>query len=222
MVIIKILAIVGSTRKNGNTSLLIRSAIEAAGAEGIETEIIYLSDYTIADCTGCEGCRNTFQCVIHDDMQKIYPVLFEADAIILGSPTYFYNIPANVKALLDRCYCLEIFAEDDRSVWMGINEALGGKYAVVIAVCEQHSEADMGYTAEAMAKPLEALGYRIVDIVKALGLFKKGDVLNDKSAIEQAGKAGKKLAKTLTLRKEVERKLNSIHRSNETIIAEKD
>ena len=209
MLIIKILGIVGSKRKNGNTSYLIQRAVETASEEGIETEVIFLGDYTIAGCTGCEGCKNTYKCVVNDDMQKIYPRLLEADAIILGSPTYFYNVTSDVKAFIDRCYCFETFAEDDRSVWMGINEVVGGKYAVVIAVCEQYSEADMGYTAEAMEKPLEALGYRVIDTVKVLGLFKQGDALNDERALARAAKSGKKLAKTLMLRKEVEKRLNS-------------
>jgi multimeric flavodoxin WrbA len=209
--IIKILGIVGSKRKKGNTSALIQRAIETAREEGLETEVIFLGDYNIAGCTGCEGCKNTYKCVVNDDMQRIYPRLLEADAIVLGSPTYFYNVSADVKAFIDRCYCFEIFAEDDRSVWMGINEVLGGKYAVVIAVCEQYSEADMGHTAEVMAKSLEALGYRIIDTVKVLGLFKQGDALNNERALERAAKAGRKLAKTLMLRKEVERKWKSIH-----------
>ncbi|MGE4273907.1 MAG: flavodoxin family protein [Desulfitobacterium sp.] len=202
------LGIVGSKRKNGNTSSLVQKAIETVRGEGIETEVIFLGDYTIASCTGCEGCKDTYKCVVNDDMQKIYPRLLEADAIILGSPTYFYNVSTDVKAFIDRCYCFEMFSEDDRSVWMGINEVLGGKYAVVIAVCEQHSEEDMGYTAEAMVKPLEALGYRVIDIVKALGLFKKGEAIKDEKILDQTVKAGKRLAKTLKLRKEIRRKFN--------------
>jgi len=202
--IIKILGVVGSKRKNGNTSFLVQRAVEAAKEEGIETEVIFLGDYSIADCTGCEGCKDEFKCVIDDGMQKIYPRLLEADAIVLGSPTYFYNVSADVKAFIDRCYCFEMFAADDRSVWMGVNEVLGGKYAVVIVVCEQHSESDMGFAAEGMAKPLEALGYRIIDTVKALGLFKQGEALKDEKILEQSAKAGKRLAKTLKLRKELE------------------
>lgn len=207
--IIKVLGIVGSKRKDGNTSMLVQRVIQTVKEEGIETEVIFLGDYSIADCTGCEGCKDTYECVVEDDMQKIYPSLIGADAIILGSPTYFYNVSADVKAFIDRCYCFEVFAADDRSVWMGIHEVLGGKYAVVIAVCEQFSEEDMGYTAEGMAKPLEALGYRVIDTIKALRLFKKGEVLKDenKNVLDQTTKAGKKLAKTLKLRKEVERKL---------------
>jgi multimeric flavodoxin WrbA len=208
---IKILGIVGSRRKNGNTACLVQKALEAASGEGIESEVIFLCDYKIADCTGCERCRNTYKCVVNDDMQKIYPLLLEADAIVIGSPTYFYNVTAAMKAFIDRCYCFDMFAGDDRSVWIGINEVLGIKYAAVIAVCEQHSEADMGYTAETMAKSLEALGYRIIDTVKAFGLFKPGDALNDERILEQAARAGKKLAKTLRLRNEVERKWKSIY-----------
>ncbi|MGI6412408.1 MAG: flavodoxin family protein [Syntrophomonadaceae bacterium] len=211
MLIIKLLGIVGSKRKNGNTAAIVQAANEAARKEGIETEVIFLSDYAIADCNGCEGCKNTYKCVIDDDMQKIYPRLLEADAIIIGSPTYFYNVTADVKAFIDRCYCFEVFAEDDRSVWMGINEVLGIKYAVVVAVCEQYSEADMGHTVEAMVKPLEALGYRVIDTIKAFGLYKPGEALNDAIILKQAAEAGKKLAKTLRLRKEVERKWKSIY-----------
>lgn len=213
----KILGIVGSKRKNGNTSSLVLSAIESAKGEGVDTEVIFLGDYSIKGCTGCEGCRNTYKCVINDDMQKIYPLLLEADAIILGSPTYFYNVTADVKAFIDRCYCFELMSKDDRSVWIGINEVLGGRYATVIAVCEQHSAEDMGYTGEAMAKPLEALGYRVLEIVKILGLFERGKANEDKTAVEQAQNAGKRLLETLKLKKEIEKKLMDLKLPKERI-----
>jgi multimeric flavodoxin WrbA len=208
----KILGIVGSKRKNGNTSILVQKALEVAEKEGIETELIYLGDYTIKDCNGCEACKDTYQCVIEDDMQKIYPLLLKADALILGSPTYFYNVTADMKAFIDRCYCFEFFGENDRSVWLGINEALGVKYASVIAVCEQHDEKDMGYTAEAMAKPLEFLGYRVIDTVKVIGLFGKGEALKDEKALERASKAGKRLVETMRLKEKVKENLKHLFR----------
>ena len=199
----KVLGIVGSKRKKGNTSVLVQRALEAAQKEGMETEIVFLGDYDIKGCTGCEGCQKTYKCIINDDMQKIYPLLLESEAVILGSPTYFYNVTSDIKAFIDRCYCLEAFAEDDRSVWIGLNEALGGKYAAVIAVCEQHSEADMGYTAEVMEKSLQALGYRVVESVKVLRLFGKGEAVEDQESLEKSKKAGMKLARTLMLREKV-------------------
>jgi multimeric flavodoxin WrbA len=206
----KILGVVGSNRKHGNTSGLVKAALQAAEKENADTALVFLGDYSIQDCVGCEGCKDTMRCVIKDDMQKLYPLLLEADGIILGSPTYFYNITATMKAFIDRCYCFEAFARDDRASWVGLHEALGIKYAVVIAVCEQHDEADMGFTAEAMIKPLEALGYRIISTIKAIGYFKAGEALQDERAVENARNAGKKLARTISLRKEVERKMQEI------------
>ncbi len=209
----KILGVIGSNRKKGNTSRLVQEVIRAAQQEGAETEIIFLGDYSIKDCTGCEGCKDTYKCIINDDMQKIYPLLLEADGIILGSPTYFYNISANMKAFIDRCYCFEVFAEEDRSCWLSINEVLGGKYAAVIAVCEQHDEKDMGFTPEAMSKPLEALGYRVVDTVRVLELFKADEASRNDKAIEQSRKAGKRLVKTIKLRKYVEMKIEEFKKT---------
>lgn len=112
-----------------------------------------------------------------------------------------------MKAFIDRCYCFEVFAEDDRSVWSSVNEVMGGKYAVVISICEQNDQKDMGFTAEAMSRPLEALGYRVIETVKILKLYKKDDALQNQAALEQAKKAGQKLKKTIVLRKETQKKL---------------
>jgi len=199
----KILGLVGSKRKTGNTATLVQAALKSAEINEIETHIEYLGDYNINGCNGCEGCKNTYKCIINDDMKKLYPLVLEADAIILGSPTYFYNISSDMKAFIERLYCYEIFDKDDRSVWMSLNESIGFKYAAVIAICEQNNEYDMGFTAEAMKLPLEALGYRVVDTVKVLQLFEKGDAKKNNIAIRQAERAGEKLAKTLILQKEV-------------------
>ena len=203
----KVLGIVGSQRKKGNTSILVQEALKPFKEHGAETELIFLGDHEIKSCKGCEGCKKTFKCVIEDDMQKIHPLILDADGVILGSPTYFYNVSADMKAFLDRCYCFEVFDEDDRSVWMGINEVLGTKYAAVIAVCEQNNDEAMGYTAEVMRKSLEALGYRVVDTIKAFGFFKAGEILEGEKVMVEARQAGERLFKTLKLRESLTMKL---------------
>jgi len=199
-----ILCVVGSRRKNGNTAILVKEAMKAFDAEDVKAELIFLEDYNFESCNGCNGCQNSFECVIDDDMQKIYPKILKADALILGSPTYFYNITAETKAFIDRCFCLDFFDEDDRSVWISINDTGRQKYAAVVSVAEQHSEKDMGVAPEVMKGSLEALGYRVVDVVKALGLFSAGEAAHDKYALENAYNAGEKLLKTLRLRKKTE------------------
>jgi len=203
----KILGVVGSRRKKGNTSILVQEALKPFEMQGIETKLIFLGDYNIKDCNGCEGCRDTYKCVVNDDMQKLYPAILESDAVILGSPTYFYNITADMKSFIDRFYCFEIFDKENRSVWMGLNEALGGKYAAVIAVNEQEKEEDMGFASEAMIKPLEALGYRVVSSVKAINLYAAGESLRNGKVMQAANQAGEKLLKTLQLKERVKMQL---------------
>lgn len=203
----KVLGVVGSSRKNGNTAYLVQQALYSIESKEIETDLIFLGDYNFRGCIGCEGCKDTCKCVIMDDMQKLYPLIRDSDAIVLGSPTYFYNITADMKAFIERFYCFQVFAEDDRSVWSSVNEALGQKYAVVISICEQNDEKDMGFTAEAMSKPLEGLGYRVVETVKILKLFKRQDALQNQNALNQVKRAAEKLKKTFILREETKEKL---------------
>ncbi|TYB33142.1 MAG: flavodoxin family protein, partial [Flexistipes sinusarabici] len=71
-------------------------------------------------------------------------------------------------------------------------------------VAEQHSEKDMGVTPEVMKSSLESLGYRVVDVVKALGLFSAGEAAHNTNALQDAYTAGEKLLRTLRLRKKIE------------------
>ena len=204
-----ILGIVGSKRRGGNTDILVRHALAAAGEQGVDTSCLHLSEYTIADCTGCEQCRTSFTCAVKDGMQDIYPLLESADAIIIGSPTYFYNVTGIVKNFLDRLYCYELFDETDRSVWLGRHEAAGVRYAATVAVCEQESEEDMGYTSLVLGKSLTAVGYRVVGEVKAFHAFAKGDVLHNPHALDEAATVGTRLAKILRLRTQANDLINN-------------
>ena len=82
----KVLGIVCSPRKGGNTEILVREALEGAGEVGGETELILVADKNIAPCDACDTCRETGVCRIKDDMQPIYQQLDQADGIILGTP----------------------------------------------------------------------------------------------------------------------------------------
>jgi len=195
---VKILAVCGSQRKNGNTATLINEACKSL-PEDVEIDIVYLSDYNFEGCRGCEGCSKTYRCVLKDDMQSLYPKIVQADGLILGSPTLFYNVSAKVKAFIERLYPFELFDQNDRHVWTSGFEIFGLKYAVVIAVCEQLNEKDMGFTDEAMAMPLEALGFRIVEKVKVLNLFGKNEASENNQAKADVVKAAMKLYKTIRL-----------------------
>ncbi len=99
---VKVLGLFGSPRRGGNTEILLEEALKGAEKEGAKIERLYLSDFTLTPCKECHGCDRTGNCVILDDMQKIYPILQEADVVILASPIFFYGVTAWSKALIDR------------------------------------------------------------------------------------------------------------------------
>jgi multimeric flavodoxin WrbA len=101
----KVVAINGSARKDGNTAILIRRVFNVLESEGIETELIQLAGEQIHGCTACGTCRKVQnkQCKIVNDNVNLYiEKMAAADGIILGSPTYFSMMSSEMKALIDR------------------------------------------------------------------------------------------------------------------------
>ena len=98
----KVLGIVGSPRKNGNTEILTKHALKAAAEEGLDTEIIRLAGLDIRPCNACMVCVSEKRCPIKDDMLPIYNRMKEADALILASPVYFAGATALIRALMER------------------------------------------------------------------------------------------------------------------------
>ncbi len=100
----RILGIVCSPRKGGNTEILVREALEAVKGAGSETVFIHVADLDISPCDACGTCLETGACVIDDGMQEVYREMEEADGIIFGTPVYFMNVSAQAKAVMDRTY----------------------------------------------------------------------------------------------------------------------
>lgn len=101
----KVVAVNGSARRGGNTTLLIETALEPLRAAGHECELIELAKKDIRGCTACGKCREKADRQCHgrkDDLNPILETLFTADALLLGSPTYFADITPEMKALIDR------------------------------------------------------------------------------------------------------------------------
>lgn len=99
----KVLAINGSARKNGNTHILINRILEKLSAEGIKTQYIQFAGSFIKPCRACFACGKTGNCVQKDDIfQSVFENMKSSDGIILGSPVYSANISANMQAFLER------------------------------------------------------------------------------------------------------------------------
>ena len=122
----KILALIGSPRRRGNTDLLVDAALEEAEKHGHKGEKLYLYDYEMRPCVDCLACKQGEKvCVQKDDMSKIYKAIDAADAIILATPIYWYGPTAQMKLLIDR---LRPYVA---------NRRLEGKKAYLIAPSEE-------------------------------------------------------------------------------------
>ena len=102
----KILGIMGSARKGGNTDILLDVALEEAQRNGASVNKISLGNKTIAPCNGCLKCITDGKCVINDDMQEIYKEMLAAEGIIWASPVYFWSMTGQTKVVMDRTYAL--------------------------------------------------------------------------------------------------------------------
>ncbi len=100
-----VVAFCGSARKNGNTKLLLETVLEPLEETGAETELVELSGSNLKGCKACFVCikKKDGSCVVKDDMlNECVEKMTRADAIILGSPTYFADVSTEMKALIDR------------------------------------------------------------------------------------------------------------------------
>lgn len=104
----KVLVVLGSPRRNGNSAILAEKFSDGAKEKGLEVDTVFLQDKEIKACTACEGCHreNSKGCVIKDDMQELYTKMEETDVVLLASPIYWFNISAQLKLFIDRCYAL--------------------------------------------------------------------------------------------------------------------
>ena len=98
----KVVGIVGSPRKNGNTEILTAHTLRAIAEEGLDTELISLAGLDIRPCNACMVCREEERCSVEDDLFPIYLKMKAADGIILASPVYYGSATALIKALIER------------------------------------------------------------------------------------------------------------------------
>ena len=98
-----ILIINGSPRKKGLISQMLGIMQAEAEQRGDQVQMVYTNDLNIKPCIGCMACRTKLKCSIaEDDSQRVLKMLQDADAIIMGAPCYWGNIPGQMKLLFDR------------------------------------------------------------------------------------------------------------------------
>jgi multimeric flavodoxin WrbA len=179
----KVIAIVGSPRKNGNTEMFCAHCLQAISEEGLETELISLAGKDIRGCTACMVCTREETCSIHDDLWPIYEKMKGSDGIILASPVYFGSCTALLKGLIERTGNISRLSPG------GFRGKVGGP--LVVARRAGHNftiaEIDLWYHIMGMIVPGSTywnLGFG----------RERGDIANDEEGLRSAWNFGKNVA----------------------------
>lgn len=104
-----ILVLNGSPRKNGNTAALVSAFLEGAAEKHHNITVIPVCSKHISGCLACEYChtKGNGVCIQKDDMQEIYPLLSEAEMIVLASPVYYHSFTGQLQCTINRIYALD-------------------------------------------------------------------------------------------------------------------
>lgn len=100
----KVVAIYGGPRKNGNTLVLLQEVLDEVQKAGATTEVFSLNQLNFRGCQSCYGCVRNGTCVIKDDAQKVLAAVAEADRIILATPVYMWDMTGQLKLFIDRLF----------------------------------------------------------------------------------------------------------------------
>ena len=174
----KVLGISGSMRKDGNTATLVKVILNRCHKAGIDTEFISLAGKKISPCIGCDKCREKKWCIIEkDDWDALAHKVLDCDVLIIGSPTYYFDVNGQTKNFIDRTYSLY----HDRK--------LAGRKGVAVAV---HANKGVTRTIQTLEGFLSTHEFASLGSIKGTG-FRAGEVLDDAEAIKKAEKTADKI-----------------------------
>ena len=173
----KILIISSSPRKGGNSDTLCDRFALGAAEVGSEVTKIRLAEKNIAYCTGCCACDKGKECPINDDMKDIFPLVLEADYIVLATPVYFYCVCGQMKTFLDRL--------------LPIYQQLKNKKFIIFVTAQDNAKDTFDETLAAFNGFFRCLeNPEIVKVVRGYGVYGQREIKNSPKALEMAYLAG--------------------------------
>ncbi len=184
----KVIGIVGSPRKNGNTNILVQQVLKGAEEAGAETRIFILNEMNYRGCQGCGYCKSHDKCKLEDDLTELFDELALADGVVFGSPIYFGQFTGQMRLFLDRCYSL---INADFS-----SRLPAGKKAVIIGMQgAPDAAAFKGVYDEFGGQISNFMRMDVKDTIVGIGYNAPGEVKGDSELMERAKNAGLNLFK---------------------------
>jgi len=195
---VKILAIYGSPRRKGNTTLLLKNAVKGAIEAGAEVEEIILRDLKMSPCLEIYGCKETGRCVIKDDFQQVYDKLLSCQGLMLASPIFFYTVSAHTKILMDRCQSLWV-----KKYWLKKNTIESPKFTrkgLFISVGATKGKRLFDGTLLSIRYFFEILDMELWRSLLYRSLDLEGDILGHPEYLLEAHRSGKELVQAIEKR----------------------
>jgi len=185
----RILGIVGSPRRNGNTDILVARVLESAADHGACVTSVHLADLTIRQCDGCHSCWKTGRCTKNDDMLNLYPKIAESEVLVLGTPVYWYGPTAIMKAFIDRL----VFFNDPRT-----RPLIRGHRAALVIPFEDTTLDTSELLVQMLSKSLAYLEVQLAGKVVVPGVGERGEVLSKPESLTACEELGTLLASSET------------------------
>ena len=167
----KVLILQASPRAKGNTAWMAEEYKKAAEAAGHEVTLVNVSHKKIAGCLACEYCHNKGNgaCIQKDDMQELYPLMAQAEALVLAAPIYYFTLCAQIQAPIQRMYCVNSPAQVKKMALL-VSSYSPGVYTGAISeyrdICNYWSVEDTGVvTAKIDEQKTEETKQKIVALV---------------------------------------------------------
>ena len=162
----KIVVISGSPRKNGNSFAMTDAFIKAAKENGHNITRFDAAMMNVGGCHACETCYKTGKaCSFDDDFNTIAPAILEADVIVFTMPVYWYSIPAQMKAIIDKLYSFCVAGKD-----------IAGKECGLIACCEENDLSVLDGVRIPLERSAALLKWNMVGEVLIPGVLNAGDI----------------------------------------------
>jgi len=178
----KAIGIVGSPRKNGNVDTLVQTVLDGAKKAGYQITKYNLNEMKYSGCQACNYCKSHDHCRLDDDVSKLLREIAEADAVVFGSPIYFYLFTGQFKLMEDRMYSL---------IDAGFSSRLRpGKKAIIVTSQGNPDLEAFEKAATDFAGALRRLGFEVVETIRMANGSAPDAVLGRKDLLEKAMSAG--------------------------------
>ena len=189
----KVVGFVGSPRKKGNTTSIVNEVLRGASEAGAETKIFNLNELGIRGCQACYKCQTPEgKCVQTDGMAPLYDEIVSADAVVIGTPVFMFQITGQMKTFIDRLFAL-LYLKDGKPG--AFRNKIRGKKAITVYSQGQPETGSFASSFDLNEGVLGFLGFKVDGRIVAGGMSSLDSAKGSPSIMDKAYQAGLELVK---------------------------